>query len=643
MKRTKLLFASLLAFAIIFCAPQTASASKNALSEPTPDPDVTLDSRVKFTPWDIGAASRRVTARSVKPYTIMVYMNGSDLESENGMATDDIIEMLASGLDSRYANLVVFTGGTYRWMNDVIPDNKCTLWEIEGGFINMVANVGLVDMGNAGTLSSFIDFSVRNYPAEKYGLIMWDHGGGSIAGYGHDEIFNANSLTLLEMGYAFEKAGLDKNKLEFLAFDSCLMATVEMAVTAQGYAKYLVASEDLEPGEGYNYAFLAALNQNPLMDGAALGTAIVDYFMDFYGPGFDEALSLSVIDLSKAGAVMDSLGALMQRCSENLSSEGMPAFKTFAVRRGGTKTFGIGSPRDNESDMVDIGDMAHKLSDIFGDEARQVFSALHEAVVYNRHNSDVDLSGISSYYIYGGKSTAKDSLRTYSSLNVNDSYTGYLHDFASVLLGGANRGVVKGSSARGGAQVSGTQDFDYDAITGVDITAWQSSPDKEGYYIMTGIQSRAGSVNGLEINPNAYWPSISGKYVCLYEINSTANATQYAIPARRNGSDCDIVVSFNQNNPEGIILGSRREDGYIIQKGFDAIRESDTLAFYYQEKYFGDDKGRNEITWRLGDEFTVGNELALDWSKLDGDTLRYSFLMTDIQQNKQFTELRPQE
>jgi hypothetical protein len=134
-----------------------------------------------FKPWDVKAASRHVYPQTHKPYTIMLYMNGSDLETESGAATDDLIQILESGLDSRNAHFIVFTGGTKRWQNDVVPANKCVLWEIADGYIYETAGVGKVNMGDPGTLASFISFGLANYPADKYGLIMWDHGGGSIA------------------------------------------------------------------------------------------------------------------------------------------------------------------------------------------------------------------------------------------------------------------------------------------------------------------------------------------------------------------------------------------------------------------------------------------------------------------------------
>lgn len=456
-----------------------------------------------------------------KPYTIMIYMNGSDLESEIGAATVDLIEILESGLRSENANIVIFTGGTNRWQNDIIPANECAIWHIEDGKIFEVKRLGLLNMGEPDTLADFITFALENYPARKYGLIMWDHGGGAIAGFGHDEIFdymNEGSLTLPDMDYAFDKAGLNGQKLEWLGFDSCLMATVEMALIASKYAKYLVASEDLEPGDGWDYKFLALLNRYPWANGYVLGREIVDTFMDFYGPYSDEILTLSVLDLNKVRPVMEAMGLLMEQCSDKLLSDYSYSFANLAKRRGYTKTFGEGSARDNESDMVDIGDMAHHLSDLFPQETAAVHKALNDAVLYNRYNSATPLYGLSAYYVYGG--LFYDSLELYAQLNVDEAYNEYLQKFFERLH---TRNRVK------------------------ETVNWH----------------------------------INGRSVVMYKGAELSHCCHYTIPARVNGKDCDVVVCCKNSQYE--VLGYRHQEGIIKQKGYNFFEAGDRLAFYHKD------------------------------------------------------------
>jgi len=506
------------------------------------------------------------------PYTIMIYMNGSDLESDFGLATSDLAEMLDSGLRSHNANVIILTGGTQQWLNSAIPANECVIWQLEDGWINELDSMGLVDMGNPTTLRNFIMYSIEHFPAEKYGLIMWDHGGGSIVGFGHDEKFNNSSLTLLEMIQAFDEAGLAAQKLEFLGFDACLMATVEMAILAADYAHVFIASEDLEPGDGWDYKFLGVLNDTPQMNGFALGKVIVDTFIDFYGPNSDEILTLSVVDLAKVAPVMDTMGKLMSGADIDTNI----GFFELAKRRGLTKTFGEGSPRDNYSDMVDIGDMAVLLYELYPTESEAVLQALENCVVYNRHNSDIDLWGLSTFYIYGGKSLGDSSLETYAALAMNSGYTNFLNQFFCGL----------------------TSRADAAPVTNREFALWQQQ--EANTFRLIGLQ---------QLEESHLWPKINGHSVALYPITTTENTRLYAMPAQINHREVDIVIA----QPSGKILGSRNINERVYQKGYDLILPGDTITIYYLECTNDTQK------WVRGDEFVAGENFTLTWEPAPHD------------------------
>jgi len=546
-------------------------------------------SGLTFTKWDHEAAAKKVQARAKKPYTIMIYMNGSDLESENGAATSDLAEMLLSGINTDNVNIVLFTGGANRWQNNVIPENECMIWEISKGKLKGITGVGLLNMGDPGTLSGFINLGYSAFPADRYALIMWDHGGGAIAGYGQDEKFDNANLTLLDMNYAFANTDLFNNKLEMLGFDSCLMATAEMAMVASDYAKYLTAAEDLEPGDGWDYSFLSAFNSKADMNGAELGRVIVDWFMNYYGSNSDEILTLSVTDLSRAGHVMNAMGELMENCGNSLHPS---SFHSLAKRRGLTKTFGEGSPRDNDCDMVDLGDMARKLSDMYPDTAELLLNELRTAVIYNRHNSDIKLGGLSAYYIYGGRDIGHSTLQTYDSLYMDGNYTNYLNRFYSALITGRR-------AAR--SSIAAAPDD-----TPVDLTAWRET-ENPGGYIQVSVQA--------DDFPGGLWPKVNGEYISMFPIVNHGHKTLYAAPAVLNGRDCNLIVIVSARHPKGKILGIRQNDGLIIQKGFYEIQPSDNFQLYYKVYNFTD----KTETWTTGKAIDVSNGLSLEWDILAQD------------------------
>ena len=221
--------------------------------------------------------------QEAKEYTLMVYMIGSNLESKLGSASADIEEMEESGLDYQKANLILYTGGSARWFSDVPCDRNCVIDMSREGEDRVVASTAKnADMGAFETLAAFVNFCTEKYPAEHYGLILWDHGGGPLWGYGADELFQGDGLLLSEMQLAMERTVFSgSRKLDFVGFDACLMGNLETMAVWEPYAEYYVGSEELEPGDGWDYHFLKALNQKS-KDPVKVTTAIVQAFENYY-------------------------------------------------------------------------------------------------------------------------------------------------------------------------------------------------------------------------------------------------------------------------------------------------------------------------------------------------------------------------
>ena len=118
--------------------------------------------------------------------TIMIYMCGSDLESQNGAASADITEMLGADIDENI-NVIIQTGGASQWTDYGIRDDVNQIYRINNGELELLQDLPLTDMADGKTLTDFVNYCKSNYTADRYGLIMWDHGGGSIDGFGWDE------------------------------------------------------------------------------------------------------------------------------------------------------------------------------------------------------------------------------------------------------------------------------------------------------------------------------------------------------------------------------------------------------------------------------------------------------------------------
>ena len=185
----------------------------------------------------------------------------------------------------------------------------------DGKLICLKENLGSVPMTDPDTLSGYIRWCAENYPASRYELILWDHGGGSVSGYGYDEKFaSSGSMDLAGLDKALQDAGV---KFDFIGFDACLMATAETALTMAQYADYLIASEETEPGVGWYYTdWLTAFGKDPSMPTIQVGQKIVDTFVDVCAQKCRGQLTtLSVIDLAELEATLPAPLSAFSRAS----------------------------------------------------------------------------------------------------------------------------------------------------------------------------------------------------------------------------------------------------------------------------------------------------------------------------------------
>lgn len=137
-------------------------------------------------------------------WSIYWYLCGSDLESGGGFATYDLSELMEVELPEN-VNVVIETGGSSEWQNDVVDADHLQRWLYSSEGLELVDEQPSASMGEAETLADFLQFAKNNYPAEKTAVVFWNHGGGSVSGASFDELYGFDSLTLDEMCRASRK------------------------------------------------------------------------------------------------------------------------------------------------------------------------------------------------------------------------------------------------------------------------------------------------------------------------------------------------------------------------------------------------------------------------------------------------------
>ncbi|MBQ9507562.1 MAG: peptidase C11 [Clostridia bacterium] len=364
--------------------------------------------------------------------TFMVYLCGTDLESKSGMATNDLVEMARATLSDKI-NIIVFTGGCRQWKTNGISNSVNQIYRVADGKLQLLEkNMGSSSMTSPANLTAFINYCRQNYPAGRNELILWDHGGGTVSGFGYDEKnASSGSMTLPNIAKAVKDSGMT---FDFIGFDACLMATLETALVLEPYADYLIASEETEPGIGWYYTnWLTKLSANTSLPTVELGKLIVDDFVSTCAqkcPG--QKATLSVIDLAElAATVGDKLSAFSNATAAQISGSGYTAV---SQARANTREFAA-------SNRIDQIDLVHLALNLNTSESKALADTLLSAVKYNKTSSSItDAYGISAYFPYRSTAKVGNAVKQLDAIGFDSDYTACVKKFASLEVTGQAAG-----------------------------------------------------------------------------------------------------------------------------------------------------------------------------------------------------------
>lgn len=324
-----------------------------------------------------------------------VYLCGSDLESQGGAATNDLTEMLEAKIPAN-STVLVCTGGARVWQNETVSARSLQIFRInDKNEINLVGEDSYSNMGDPETLEVFLNFGEENFSPNKRAIIFWDHGGGPAGGVCYDEIADGDFLSMPEITEAFKAAYGSENPdlFEIIGFDACLMANLETSFYMSKWGKYLVASEELEPGFGWYYTgWLSSLAKNPNVSGLELGKYIADSYLSYSKQADTEDVTLSVVDLHKASAVHLAFMDLGFDLIDEINSNDRSVFTS--VERSAQNSEKYGASANPES--IDLMNFAKNLND--SAKTNALVSSLSDAVVYKVNGRYRRSNGLAMYY-----------------------------------------------------------------------------------------------------------------------------------------------------------------------------------------------------------------------------------------------------
>lgn len=588
-------------------------------------------------------------------FTLMILMNGSDLESENGFATDDLHELMACGFNPDKLKVFVLTCGTTQWQNDRVPADVPVIWRLYGSGLEELSRYPEpISVGNPQLLSSFVNFCYETAPASRYGLIFWNHGGGPVLGFGSDQHFDDEALPLPALALALNDTPAARAPLAFIGFDACLMGSIETALLLSDYAEYMIASEELEPGSGWDYRVFKTLSDKPALPISRFGKKLVDSFIRGNAPSEDiptgDSATLSVVDLRKikklADAVDDAARSLLPVTENTYPALARARYQSFG--------FGKGGPQESDADLIDIERFAQQLAEITPQYTQAIGAALNETVAYANATDNLksQAAGLSVYFPFSGKEYVSEYLEIYRSLGVLPHYTAFIEAFAGVLTGEPLHAVEfffrQDEDLRIGIE---PQALDY--ITQLDFELWQQMeesdvPDTYWYVQLAQLPATSVDEDGIIEEPfTGTWITFEDRVVCLYSLDETDAETRYAIPALLDEEEVMIIAAYNKRFPEGIVVGAVPvdQDPFAMPaREMLPLRSGDTIQLLYRAILMPEDD--RELTqeeleseqWYESEPFTVTGKPLLGTAQAEDGTYRYCFTATDLQQNTYYSD-----
>jgi hypothetical protein len=384
------------------------------------------------------------------------------------------------------------------------------LLEVSDSSAQVLDDLGDVNTGDPDVLAEFITRGIQDYPADNYALIISDHGA-SWPGVGGDESTDGDHLSLAELdeaiGSGLEGAGIDK--LDLLGFDACLMATYEVASTLAPRAHRLLASQELEPGHGWDYTALQYVVDNGGATVDELGAALIDGFeAQAKDQETSAEITLSLIDLT----AMDSVDAALATFTSELidrASDVSPA-----VGRSLAQTLGFGTNPDPEQDsfMSDLAILAGEIGvdalDV-SDAADALIRSINDAVLDKVDGQATQgATGLSIYF----PPTAEYFDEDYNELGLDSGWS----EFLAAYYGAGNDIPADNEAqfAEGDAEVF----FDED---GLNITASFASAVENNLaeaFIRYGVVEADDSITFLGQEPAAIADDGSGQALGIYDL-----------------------------------------------------------------------------------------------------------------------------
>jgi len=350
---------------------------------------------------------------------VAVYAAGGSLETDYGLITEDIRQMVsgAANTSPQTLELLVAYGGSKKmgWQGMSIASGPELSRDLKDGELgnrsDMIARYPLASMGNASTLGTFLSTIRSQYQYDRVFLILIGHGE-AYTGMLFDQNHKEDPLTTAELVEGLEIGGFN---VEVIGLDTCLMSTLEVASHLSGYSRYMIASEESEPADGWQYdTFISDLAAHPDAPITDIGKSLIRSYLNSEAQG----KTLSVLDLDEAGVVTTNLERLSKLLVPLLdTNEGYWSLSTAFHK---TQLFGLTGEGVLDPATMDLIGFAEEISIIepdLVDKADNLITATKKMVLLSGHDDRVP---------------GAQGLAILSPVQINSGFYRYYHDEAAI-------------------------------------------------------------------------------------------------------------------------------------------------------------------------------------------------------------------
>src|SRR4051812_3995837 len=350
-------------------------------------------------------------------WTVMVYMAGNNSLSD--AAGIDLEELRQVGSSDRVKATVFVKREDGAGASRMVVERNGDHEEVE--------QLGQLDSGDPQTVVDFVRWSIKTAPADRYALVLWNHGGGWRAGdldqiYAHvrgedtgnrdarseinrradqaiaramftttvehvlglasraqreicSDDATGHSLDTIELGRVCRAVKQELGRpLDVLGMDACLMSNLEVAYQVRGSVGHVVGSEELEPGAGWPYQLvLGDLQADPDMDGARFTTSVVQRYVESYQ---GDKRSWPITQCAIATEGVEHLSAALDGLSEALRAELGQSWPQLLQAQTNAVRF--------QFDLVDLASLCDRLGKAsVSEQTRSAAQAVEDALTPN--------------------------------------------------------------------------------------------------------------------------------------------------------------------------------------------------------------------------------------------------------------------